>query len=376
MKKLLFAHFLKDTFFFFILMTLTLGLIVWVIQAVNYLDFITEDGHGFFVYFSYTFFNFPKIIHRILPFIFFVSLFYQINRYELKNELIVYWAAGVSKLQFIKVILSFSLFFMIFQIIMGSYISPKGQDKARNFIRNSNIDFFPSLFQEGKFIDVVQNLTIFIESEKPSGTYNNIYLKEANKGLDNPSRIIYAKKGYLNNSNEKKYLELFNGDIVNINGSKTNNFSFDKINFDLSEYTSKSTTFPKIQELNSKLLIKCWTYNAKGKAKDLKSEIFSCNKSTIENVKEEVFKRFYKPVYLLLLSMIACLLFFISKENKKFSLYKYIIFFFGIVVIVLSELSLRYASNNIIGFYFFITFPLFSILSLYIFSFIKSKINF
>ena len=376
MKKLLFAHFLKDTFFFFILMTLTLGLIVWVIQAVNYLDFITEDGHGFFVYFSYTFFNFPKIIHRILPFIFFVSLFYQINRYEFKNELIVYWTAGVSKLQFIKVILSFSLFFMIFQIIMGSYISPKGQDKARNFIRNSNIDFFPSLFQEGKFIDVVENLTIFIESEKPSGTYNNIYLKEANKGLDNPSRIIYAKKGYLNNSNEKKYLELFNGDIVNINGSKTNNFSFDKINFDLSEYTSKSTTFPKIQELNSKLLIKCLTYNAKSKAKDLKSEIFSCDKTTIKNVKEEVFKRFYKPVYLLLLSMIACLLFFISKENKKFSLYKYIIFFFGIVVIVLSELSLRYASNNIIGFYFFITFPLFSILSLYIFSFIKSKINF
>ena len=197
MKKLLFAHFLKDTFFFFILMTLTLGLIVWVIQAVNYLDFITEDGHGFFVYFSYTLFNFPKIIHRILPFIFFVSLFYQINRYELKNELIVYWTAGVSKLQFIKVILGFSLFFMIFQIIMGSYISPKGQDKARNFIRNSNIDFFPSLFQEGKFIDVVENLTIFIESEKPSGTYNNIYLKEINKGLDNSSRVIYAKKGYL-----------------------------------------------------------------------------------------------------------------------------------------------------------------------------------
>ena len=376
MKKLLFAHFLKDTFFFFILMTLTLGLIVWVIQAVNYLDFITEDGHGFFVYFSYTLFNFPKIIHRILPFIFFISLFYQINRYELKNELIVYWTAGVSKFQFIKIILGFSLLFMIFQIIMGSYISPTGQDKARNFIRNSNIDFFPSLFQEGKFIDVVQNLTIFIESEKPSGTYNNIYLKEMNKGLDNSSRVIYAKKGYLNNSNEKKYLELFNGDIVNINGSKTNNFSFDKINFDLSEYTSKSTTFPKIQELNSKLLIKCLAYDAKDKAKDLKSEIFICGKSTIKSVKEEVFKRFYKPLYLLLLSMIACLIFFISKENKRFTLYKYIIFFIGIAAIILSELLLRYASNNTIGFYFFIIFPLVSILSLYIFSFNKSKINF
>ena len=93
-------------------------------------------------------------------------------------------------------------------------------------------------------------------------------------------------------------------------------------------------------------------------------------------MKEEVFKRFYKPVYLLLLSMIACLLFFISKENKRFTLYKYIIFFIGITAIISSELSLRYVSNNTIGFYFFITFPLFSILSLYIFLFYKSKINF
>ena len=138
----------------------------------------------------------------------------------------------------------------------------------------------------------------------------------------------------------------------------------------------KVLLFPKIQELNSKLLIKCLAYDAKGKAKDLKSEIFTCGKSTIKSVKEEVFKRFYKPVYLLLLSMIACLLFFISKENKRFTLYKYIIFFIGIATIILSELSLRYASNNTIAFYFFISFPLFSILSLYIFSFYQIKNKF
>ena len=75
----------------------------------------------------------------------------------------------------------------------------------------------------------------------------------------------------------------------------------------------------QIAELDNKLLIKCLDYYARGKAKDLKSEIFTCSKSTIKNVKEEVFKRFYKPVYLLLLSIIACLIFFISKENKRFT---------------------------------------------------------
>jgi lipopolysaccharide export system permease protein len=375
MKKLLFAHFLKDTFFFFLLMSLSLGLIVWVIQAVKYLDFITEDGHSFGVYFSYTLFNFPKIIHRILPFIFFVSLFYQINRYELKNELIIFWTAGISKFQFINVIMSFSLIFVIFQIILGAYLSPISQDKARDFIKNSNIDFFPSLFQEGKFIDVVKNLTIFIESEKPKGIFNNIFLKEFDKKNTSISRVIYAKKGFIKELRDKKYLELSDGSVVNIGGNKSNNFSFDKIDFNLTQYGSKSTSYPKIQELSSRLLLKCLNYHNQDKANQFKNKFLSCEKGSIKNIKEEIFKRFYKPIYLLILSLIACLIFFISKENKKFTFYRYIIFFVGIIAIIISEMSLRYSSNNIFGKYLFITFPVFLILSLYFFTYVKSKKN-
>jgi len=375
MKKLLFTHFLKDTFFFFLLFSLSLGLIVWVIQAVKYLDFITEDGHSFSVYLSYTLFNFPKIIHRILPFIFFVSLFYQINRYELKNELIIFWTTGISKFQFIKMIMGFSLIFIIFQIIIGAYLSPSSQDKARNFIRNSNIDFFPSLFQEGKFIDVVKNLTIFIESEKPKGVFNNIFIKEMDNKNTPTSRVIYAKRGFIKELRNKKYLELSDGSIVNIRGNKSNNFSFDKIDFNLTQYGSKSTSYPKIQELSSRLLIKCLNYYKQDKANQFKSKILTCQESSIKNIKEEIFKRFYKPIYLLLLSLIACLIFFISKENKKFTFYRYIIFFIGIAAIIISEISLRYSSNNIFGQYFFITFPVFSILSLYLFAYVRSKKN-
>ena len=375
MKKLIFTHFLKDTFFFFLLMSLSLGLIVWVIQAVNYLDFITEDGHSFGVYLSYSLFNFPKIIHRILPFIFFVSLFYQINRYELKNELIVFWTTGISKFQFIRVIMGFSLIFIIFQIIIGAYLSPSSQDKARNFIRNSNIDFFPSLFQEGKFIDVVKNLTVFIESEKPKGVFNNIFLKESDKKNTSISRVIYAKEGFVKELENKKYLELSDGSVVNIVSNKSNNFSFDKIDFNLTQYGSKSTTYPKIQELSSRLLIKCLNYYNQDKTNQFKSEILTCQESSIKNIKEEIFKRFYKPIYLLLLSLIACLIFFISKENKKFLFYRYIIFFIGTIAIIISEMSLRYSTNNIFGQHFFITFPVFSIFSLYFFAYVRSRKN-
>ena len=54
MKKLIFNKFFTDTTNSFIAAIITLSLIVWVIQAVNFLDFVTEDGHGLEVYFKYT----------------------------------------------------------------------------------------------------------------------------------------------------------------------------------------------------------------------------------------------------------------------------------------------------------------------------------
>ena len=62
-----------------------MGLIVWTLQAVNYFDFVSEDGHGLKVYFAYTLFSLPKIMSKILPFVFMISLFYVIINYELNQ---------------------------------------------------------------------------------------------------------------------------------------------------------------------------------------------------------------------------------------------------------------------------------------------------
>ena len=102
MKKLIFKKFLKDLTSFLLLVSLSIGLIVWVVQAVNFLDFVSEDGHSFKVYFFYTLLNLPKIFSRILPFIFFISLFYMIIKYENNNELIIFWTVGIKKIDLQK----------------------------------------------------------------------------------------------------------------------------------------------------------------------------------------------------------------------------------------------------------------------------------
>ena len=88
MKKILFRKLLSDCLSFFFITLFSASIIIWVFQAVNFLDIMIEDGRDYLVYINYSLLNFPKIVSRVLPFVFFFSFFYVITKYELNNELV------------------------------------------------------------------------------------------------------------------------------------------------------------------------------------------------------------------------------------------------------------------------------------------------
>jgi len=356
MKKLIFTKFLKELTKAFFLTGASLSIIIWVIQSVNYLDLVIEDGHGLDIYFKYSLMNFPKIFSKILPLIFFFTLFYKILEYEKKNELLIFWTFGVSKSQFVNILISFSLIIFFVQVLLGGFVKPLSQNKARSFIIDSNIDFFPSLVRQGQFIDVISGLTIFIEKKTAKNQFHNILItEELNNGQ---KKIIYAKKGSLvSNSKEKKFY-MTNGNIVDQNNNKSTFIQFDELNFNLAKYGSKTITFPKIQETNNFKLSKCLFYFYENKIEQFKEEKFNCQLSTIDEVRQELLRRFYLPFYLPLISLLCAALIIKSKEDKNYHKLKYFLFFFIFFIIVFSELSLKYYFSNIYSVSFFSLFPL------------------
>ena len=206
MKKLIFRKFLLDAFLIFLLQIFSFAIIVWVIQAVNYLDFVSEDGHGFKVYFLYTLFSFPKIFSKIFLISLFISLFYTILKYENDGELSIYWSIGISKISFINKVLKFSILLLIFQLSLTLYFYPKSQEMGKSFIRMSNTDFFLSLFKEKKFIDTLSNLTIYIdEQSNDKKQFKNILIKDQKKD-GNEYQIIIASDGVIKTDNNRNYL--------------------------------------------------------------------------------------------------------------------------------------------------------------------------
>ena len=352
MKKLIFRKFAKDTLVFFLILSFTVGLIVWTMQAVNYFDFVTQDGHGLKTYFSYILLNFPKIIHRITPFIFFIALFFILNDYENRNELLIFWTTGISKLDFANKIIFLSLFLMIFQILMGSFASPYSQLKAREYLKTSNVDFFTSLIKEGKFINVVDGLTIFINSKNDQGNYLKIFLDDSSK---NNKKMIFAKNGFVQDNNRKKNFKLFEGKIVNLDNKNINIFEFDQIDFNLADYSTNSILLPKIQEMPSQALINC-SLNIFLNKEIKNQNQFKCTKVSHNEINQEIMKRFYKPLYIPIVALITCFIILIPKNNINFKKNKKIVFLLTFFILIISEASLRYStSSNLASFIYLIT---------------------
>ena len=373
MEKILFRKLILDISLRALIITFTIGLIVWIIQAANYLDFVIDDGHNFTIYFYYNLFNFPKIIHRILPFVFGISVFFELIKYERNNELLIFWTHGITKKKFISNLINFSLIVMFLQIMIGSIISPSSQLKAREFLKNSNMDFLPNLIKQGKFIDTVSGLTIFINEKTDNNSFKNIYIQEGNI-LDltsDDNQIIFAKEGFLDNK-DRKIFKLLEGKIVSTNNNRLISFEFDKIDYDLSRFDSRSIKIAKMQELPSKKIIECSISLMKGIS--YREKMFLCDFNSLKNINQEIYKRFVKPIYFPLLTLVCCFLLTFSKIENNFSFKTIKVFLYVFLILVLSEILMRYIETSQLLFVLVIILPI--IIYFLIYKFLLSKVNY
>jgi len=339
MKKILFRKLLIDCLKFFIISLLSTSIIVWVFQAVNYLDIMIEDGRSHVVYINYTLLNFPKIISRILPFALFFSFSYILARSEIENELVVFWTIGIAKIEIINFFLKFSLIIIVIQIFLTSFLVPKSQEIARTIIKSSNIDFIESHIKPKRFNDTIKNLTIYTDLKDENNNLVNIYIK---KGGEENYQITFAKKGKFSIKNGNKILVLYDGETIQGTGDKITNFKFSESDFSMSNLDTNSITSYKTQETSTIELLKCIENYLSGNLNinNHNSITLNCNLNNIHNVYKEIYKRNIIPLYIPILILISLIHIMISKENINFTKFRVILFIIGLSLIILSESSL------------------------------------
>jgi len=368
MKKIIYRKLLQDCLIFFFLALFGISTIIWVFQAVNFLDIMIEDGRNYNVYLDYTLLNFPKIISRILPFALFFSFSYTFIKYEASNEMIIFWNHGVSKISVVNFFFWISILIMTIQIVLLSIVVPKSQELARSQLRASDIDFFEGLIKPKKFNDTIKGLTIFAEDKVNNEEFKNIYIKKNDKKKG--FQITFAKKGIFEFKGNKRVLVLYDGQTLTQSGENITNFNFSRSDFGLTNMDSHLVTHKKIQEQSTESLIQCMQY-----VFGIKNyKVINCDKNNPRNIYKELFKRLISPFYLPVLILISLLLILTSKENLKYNKNKFLIFFLGFGIIILSESSLGYIANNLIKNFSIVILPIILILIIYLIFIYKLKL--
>ncbi len=376
MKKILYRKLLRDYLSFFLVTLISTAVVIWVFQAVNFLDIMIEDGRDYLVYINYSLLNFPKILSKIFPFILFFSLYYITTKYEFNNELIIFWNFGVHKISIINFIFKISIILMIFQIFLTTLIVPNSQDLARTFLRTSEVNFFDNFVKQQKFNDTIKGVTIYADKKNSDGNLKNLYLKkEIGEGK---FQITFAKRGEFNEINGKPLLVLFDGaTITSDNEDSYTNISFSKSDYSLSDFETNTITVPKTQEISSLKLIKCinnfYKFSDTQKFSSKSKLIENCRVSNMNNILKEFYKRFIIPTYIPILSLIPFFLIIISKEHSKYQKLRLFTFITGLIFVIFSETTIRFISANPTQSIIFILLPILFFITVYIYFYFKFK---
>jgi len=339
MKKTIYKYFFYQFVIYFTITLFALAAIVWTIQAVNYLDLVTEDGHAFTTYFFYSLLTLSKVLTKLIPFSFLIAIILTILKFEKDNELLVLWTFGLNKIHLVNLIFRISILIMFLQLLLTSVINPTLLNFSRTLLKNSELQFIPSLLKEKQFNDTVEGLTIFVEKKDENNIYKNIFIRDEGTILSKiatTSSTIYAKSGHM--SKDEKNLILYNGNIQKLNQSgDVSIVKFQKTVLNLSGISAKSIREAKMQETPTVKILRCLFQK-----KVMKHNCDNSKKSLMDT-KIEINKRFGMPLYILLIALISCFLLTSEKDTKIFYFNKYIYFFIGFLVLALAEMIVRYS---------------------------------
>ncbi len=357
----IYKHFLFELSRYFFLVLFTFSIIVWAVQAVNFLDLIVEDGHGVSVYLNYSLLNIPKILTKFIPLSFLIALFLTILKFESESEFIILWTSGLNKIKIVNFFFKVSILVTILQLLFASLINPKFLNHSRSLIKSSNLDYVSTMIKSKQFNDTIEGLTIYVEDKDQNGILKNIFirddghvLKSLENSKDSNNVTIFAKEGRIEQGSKGNYLSLRNGTIQKENQkNEIVSINFIKTNMQMEGLKTKSIIMPKIQETSSIMLIECLT------SKEKNIEILNCPQtdSKIDTL-AEINRRFGMPLYIPSISLILSFLLISRDESKRKSLYKYFYFGLSFFILITAEILVRYSGKSYFYSYLYYLIPL------------------
>ena len=359
-KNKIYKYLSVEIFKNFITILLTFTAIAWTVRAVNFLDLMIEDGLTASIYFKYSLLNIFTIITRFIPLSFLIAIIISVNKFERQKELSILWITGINKIKIFNIFILIACLIAFFQLLLGIIINPYTLSKSRALLRGTGSTEIYSVLKPQHFSDNFQSITFYIDKKNKNNELTNIFIKDTNNILgslttdnnETTDKTIFAKKGII----LENKLILIDGNIQSLNNDKIKTINFEKTELSIKNFTTRIIKKNKIQETSSYNLFTCFLSS---------KEEFCPYKNNKKIVVETLSRRLGMPLYIPLIAVISSFLLIYQKERKNNFLSKYIIFSFAFIILILTEILLKYTGYSSINFTLYFFFPVIFLIVIY-----------
>jgi len=217
---------------------LSLTSIVWLTQALRFIDFIVNRGISFFTFLHLTLLLIPSLLLLLLPASLLIATLFVYHRLMADSELVILRSAGLSNMQIALPGLQIAAVVTLFAYVIGFYLLPVSHSQFKDmqvFLRDN---YASLLLQEEVFNNPVDNLTVFIRERDPNGVLHGILVHDSRN--PNAAVTMMAQEGQLAQTPQGPRFLLINGNRQEMRNGKLSLLNFDSYTLDISVYTNKA----------------------------------------------------------------------------------------------------------------------------------------
>jgi lipopolysaccharide export system permease protein len=218
-----------------LLITFSLTSIVWLTQALRFIDFIVNQGVSITVFVTLTVLLIPSLLFMILPPALLVAILFVYNKLKVESELIVMQAAGLSKWRLAIPSIQMGVIVALFAYFIAFYLQPVSYRQFKDmqvFLRNNYVSI---LLQDGVFNNPVDGLTVFIRERDSNNILHGILVHDSRNPAS--SVTMMAEQGKLVETPQGPRFLLMNGNRQETRQGKLSFLNFENYTLDISLYT-------------------------------------------------------------------------------------------------------------------------------------------
>lgn len=219
--------------------TLTLTGVIWLTQALRFIDRIVNNNLAFLDFLYLTLLVLPSIIAIILPIAAFCATLYAFHRLASDSEVVVLSSTGFSRLALARPAVFIALAIMAIMYAITLYLMPLGSRTLRATQYEFRNDLAGMVLLEGVFNTPNDKLTVYIRERDSNGDMLGVLVHDIRNGAQ-PITMM-AEKATLLRTPQGPRLYMVNGNRQQIDPERKSLslLYFDNYSLDLNSYSQK-----------------------------------------------------------------------------------------------------------------------------------------